>query len=665
MTERAAALLGALAEVEQRIRSLVAARRAVDPAPDDPYRGLYISEERVEQLLANARAVADPPAGRARIGHGPLARLAQACGLDGADLDLLMTALAPEVEPRFEQLFGYLNDDVTRRRVSAAVAFELCGLALTSGADRARITHGPLPTSGLLTLEEPDRPLASRALRVPERVVAHLLGDDTPDPDIAGLLAPLPPVAWGDPLPLARALEGGANPVYVREHGTGSGRLLAAGALERVGRGVLNVELPPWPDADRAREALRLLTREARLAGAGLVLGPVDRLLLAPGLLDELAADVPVCLIGSESWDPRWSRRLPLRIDAPETTLAERTALWAEQLGLEDPAGLELTSQFRLSPEQIHQAARTARAAAVADGATGIGVEHIRAGARAQNGTALERLARRVSPTVGWDELVLPEAALGGLREVALRARHRERVLSEWRMRPGGGRGHGVAALFAGDSGTGKTMSAEVLAGDLGLDLYVVDLATVVDKYIGETEKNLERIFTAADGVNAVLLFDEADSIFGKRSEVKDAHDRYANIESAYLLQRLETFDGLVLLATNLRANIDDAFTRRLDVVVDFPVPEPEQRELLWDVCLGRHLPRADDLDLRFCAQAFTLSGGAIRSAAITAAYYAADEGADAAVQMRHVVTAVQREYRKLGRLTLAEEFGDYWSLLG
>ncbi len=145
-------------------------------------------------------------------------------------------------------------------------------------------------------------------------------------------------------------------------------------------------------------------------------------------------------------------------------------------------------------------------------------------------------------------------------------------------MRPGGGRGHGVAALFAGDSGTGKTMSAEVVAQDLGLDLYVVDLATVVDKYVGETEKNLERIFTAAAGVNGVLLFDEADAVFGRRSEVKDAHDRYANVESAYLLQRMETFDGLAILATNLRANIDEAFTRRLDVVVDFPLPDAAHR---------------------------------------------------------------------------------------
>jgi SpoVK/Ycf46/Vps4 family AAA+-type ATPase len=205
-------------------------------------------------------------------------------------------------------------------------------------------------------------------------------------------------------------------------------------------------------------------------------------------------------------------------------------------------------------------------------------------------------------------------------------------------------------------------MSAEVIAADLGLDLYTVNLATVVDKYVGETEKNLERIFTEAAGVNGVLLFDEADAIFGKRSEVRDAHDRYANIESAYLLQRMESFDGLAILATNLRANLDDAFTRRLDVVVDFPVPDEALRRSLWDRCLGDVLPRSSDVDLDFCAAAFELSGGNIRSIAVSAAYLAAEAGRS--VQMADLVTAVATEYRKLGRLCLEREFGIYRELV-
>jgi SpoVK/Ycf46/Vps4 family AAA+-type ATPase len=206
-----------------------------------------------------------------------------------------------------------------------------------------------------------------------------------------------------------------------------------------------------------------------------------------------------------------------------------------------------------------------------------------------------------------------------------------------------------VSALFAGDSGTGKTMSAEVIAADLGLDLYVVDLSTVVDKYIGQTEKNLERIFTEAAGVNGVLLFDEADAIFGKRSEVSDSRDRYANMESAFLLQRMESFEGVAILTTNLRANLDEAFIRRLDVIVDFPVPDERQRRALWDHCLGRELPRADDLDLDLCARTFELSGGGIRACAISAGYLAAAAGGP--VTTAQVVAAAHREYRKLGRL--------------
>ena len=209
----------------------------------------------------------------------------------------------------------------------------------------------------------------------------------------------------------------------------------------------------------------------------------------------------------------------------------------------------------------------------------------------------------------------------------------------------------------------GKKIAFTMFVAQTGLsDLYTVNLATVVDKYVGETEKNLERIFTEAAGVNGVLLFDEADAIFGKRSEVRDAHDRYANIESAYLLQRMETFDGIAVLATNLRANLDEAFTRRLDVIVDFPLPDVELRQRLWDRCLGTRLPRASDVDLGFLAEAFELAGGHIRSAAVTGAYLAAEAGRP--VGMADLVGAVAREYRKLGRLCLDREFGPYLALV-
>ena len=223
-------------------------------------------------------------------------------------------------------------------------------------------------------------------------------------------------------------------------------------------------------------------------------------------------------------------------------------------------------------------------------------------------------------------------------------------------------RAPGVTALFAGDSGTGKTMSAEVVARSLGLDLYVIDLSTVVDKYIGETEKNLDRIFVEAERVNGVLLFDEADAIFGKRSEVKDARDRYANVEVAYLLQRMEQFEGLAILTTNLRANVDEAFLRRIDILVEFPLPDPESRARLWAKQLTPELPVADDLDLGFLASAFELSGrqhpqrrplGRVRGGR-----------GRKAVSMAHIIRATSAEYRKLGRLCVESEFGPYYAQL-
>ncbi|MFD0366879.1 ATP-binding protein [Streptomyces sp. NPDC127114] len=700
--------------VEERVRQAVAARQAVDPDPYDPYRGQYLTPEAVARVLdppydaeLPALAPAGPPPG------SRLAVLAGRFGLAPLDLDLLLVALAPDLDARFERLYGYLNDDLTRRRPTVGLALELVGRAGIPSA-RFRLSPGaPLVAGGLVEVTEPERPPLSRVLVVPDRVTAHLLGDDAPDPSLAELLGGRSEDPAADPAaePVERdravaALRTGTGHVHLRARG-GDAAGLASAALRAAGLPALCLDAVALGHDERAVAAVaRAVAREARLTGGGVVLGPLEALPDRPGVRDRLLRTmcaalrgVPLLTYGTSGWEPAWAADTPVTLAVAAPAPGRQAERWRHALeraltelapsgspgspgsgtlagptaprdgaaptrdggtpaAAPDVEALALSvAAHRLDAGQLRRAAGAAVRAAALDGRA-VSPDDLRTAVRGQSGAGLARLARRVEPAVGWDDLVLPPPAHRQLRELAVRARHRDQVLGQWGMRPGGGRGRGVIALFAGASGTGKTMSAEVVAADLGMDLYVVDLSTVVDKYVGETEKNLERIFTEASSVNAVLLFDEADAIFGKRSEVKDAHDRHANVESAYLLQRMESFDGIAVLTTNLRSNLDEAFTRRLDVIADFPVPDAAQRLALWERCLGARLPRAADLDLDFCAERFELAGGSIRACAVTAAYAAAAAGGP--LTMSQLVTAVAEEYRKLGRLVLAGEFGPY-----
>ncbi|MFF8968934.1 ATP-binding protein [Streptomyces sp. NPDC014995] len=655
-------LLTRLDALRERVTALVDRRAATDPTADDPLRGLYLSEQAVRHLLTTV-APSPPPPGDPLATDGPLllplpvagedrlAALAARLPLTGLDAAILLIALAPDLDRAFEPLYGYLNDDVGRRRATTGLALELCAAPAHHAPARARFhTSAPLRALGLLDVEEPERPFLSRSLRVPDRLLAHLLGDDTPDAALHGHLLPLP-----DPLPtadddelfvdrLATRLRNGPLTTYLREHREGDGLAGIAAALDAAGLDALRFTGPE----DRVPELLR----EARLTGRAVVLSALPEQPAA--LIGRLtgATDITVLLTDPRPYDPHWSPRDPLVLEAPRRR-AGGTAAWAAALGprASDVDLATAVAPYRLGGDRVVRAARAARDLAAFEGGP-LTAAHLRLAARQQSASGLERHARRIRPDVTWDDLVLPDRPLTQLRELALRARHRDRVLGDWRLSAGGGRGRGVLGLFAGESGTGKTLSAEVVAAELGLDLYVVQLSSVVDKYVGETEKNLERIFTEADRTDAVLLFDEADAVFGKRSEVKDSHDRYANMESAYLLQRLESFDGIALLTTNLRANIDEAFTRRLDLVVDFPFPDAEQRLALWRHGLT-HVPCADGIDPEPLARRFELAGGSIRSAVVTAAYLAA--GRDGRVGAEDLLEGARREYRKAGRLVPGE----------
>src|SRR5438128_10034381 len=670
--------------IEARVRAAVARRRATDPETDDRFRGLYISHGHVERLLAEKSVPAAPDAGAAKA-REEIEAAADAAERDGADLrlrrlarnfrlgeidiELVLIAMAPDVDARFERLYGYLQDDVSRRRASVGLGLELCGLPSSSAYARSRLAAGaPLVDEYLVQVEENERPVLTRPLRVPGRVAAHLLGSDIPDAVVAALAYDCEQAMPNDAATLVRWMRdsegGGSRLAYIRERPGASGAALASSAFAQVGRPTLALDLERLRTEDDVVTVAALSAREAGLTGAGIVAGPVE-VLIARGLPAVRAfSEMPalIVLVGARSWDPGWARDVPFIGEAPIPDALQRAELWRRNLDGDTPPGLDLAgtmAQFRLTAEQVHRAARAARMEAHAREVP-LDEEELKAGARAQHAAGLERLARRIQPAVNFADLVLPPDTMAQLKELLTRARYREQVLDVWKMGGPSARRRGLTALFAGPSGTGKTMAAEVLASELGLDLYTVDLATVVDKYVGETEKNLDRIFAEAERINGVILFDEADALFGKRSEVSDAHDRYANVEVAYLLQRMELFDGIAILATNLRANLDEAFTRRLDSLVDFPEPEAEYRRRLWERSLGSNMPRAADLDLEFLADSFKLSGGAIRNIVVAAAYAAAEHASP--LSMAHLIRATQREYLKMGRLCVESEFDPYFS---
>jgi SpoVK/Ycf46/Vps4 family AAA+-type ATPase len=380
--------------------------------------------------------------------------------------------------------------------------------------------------------------------------------------------------------------------------------------------------------------------------------------------LRRLIAEYPgvVILAGG---DPEWAAQhgpsgvIAVAFGVPD--YAERRAFWQAYLGRTALKGSDfdtLAQRFRLTPGQIAGACDLARSQArwhaaaqgevAAPMSTEPALDHLMQAARAQSGHALARLARKLEPKYRWTDIVLPDDQRAQLQEICLQFTHRPTVYGDWGFGRKLSLGKGLNVLFSGPPGTGKTMAAEVIINKLGLDLYKIDLSQVVSKYIGETEKNLDRIFAAAEDANAILFFDEAGALFGKRSEVKDAHDRYANIEVGYLLQKMEEYEGIAILATNLRSHLDDAFVRRMQVMVEFPFPDEDYRRRIWEVVFPREAPLGEDVDFGLLAREVRLAGGNIKNIGLASAFYAADDGG--VIHMLHVLHAVNREHQKLGR---------------
>jgi hypothetical protein len=699
-------LVPALERLDRRIEWAIAAAAAslAGEDPGDPYRGLTIGPAEVQRLLARspgAPAFApappridgdDDPANTA----GCLARLAEAFDLSEFDLDVVLLCLAPELDLRYERLFAYLQDDVTKRRPSVDLALNLlCATAADRVERRVHFdARAPLIGHGLIEiLPEPGSvqpPLLARFLKLDDRIIRHLLGQ----PGIDDRLAPFCTLAessgsWWDlsfdpevkrvlPALLADSRSRRRPMRLYFEGPRQSGKRSAAAAL--AGTAARPLLLADFNRLGEAKESfdrvLPLLLREALLLDAFLyltglpALRPDERAVPERALLAALA-DYPgtVVLAGAETWVPTANAALavtsvPFRIpDFPE-----RCACWVSSLGrhgfaLGDADLEELAARFRLTPGQIGEAVelalqtgrwRTALAATddADDGGSGepprLSLDDLYAAARAQCGHDLAKLARKIPVRASFADIVLPEDHLAQLREMCEQAQYRRTVYDEWGFERKLSGGKGLNVLFTGPPGTGKTMAAEVIAHSLGLDLYRIDLSQIVSKYIGETEKNLDRIFRAAENSNAILFFDEADALFGKRSEVRDSHDRYANIEIAYLLQKMEDYAGISILATNLRQNLDDAFVRRLQGIIEFPFPDEEHRRGIWERSFPPETPVGDDVAFDVLAREVPLPGGCIRNMAVAAAFYAAAETNP--VGMTHLARAARREFQKLGR---------------
>ncbi len=692
--------------------------------PNDDYRGLYVTQTEAAQLLdrpfgvswgqlielppeeeavfaqvlAQATQAAQTLAAQlAAEGQTPrLRQMAATFELDRTALDIFLFCLAPAFDTRYERIYGYLQDNVTRRRPSVRLVLDLLGepgmaqfmLAPYLATDASLFKNELLET----VVEAPpaNAHWINQTLNVDETVAAWLRGQYQPHGELKGQ-AILVQAAVGETERLVageglQRIQKGTNllagqptleesPLLVfygvdATAQQAAARCLAAEAkqpllvvhLERV----IGENCPP-------REAVQLALRDARLTGAMALLNGWDVCLnedrhVAPEVMTELCNHPGlVVMAGQKLWQASGITRqrtiITQTFDLPG--YEQRLALWRHYL-TPAPRGhpplqigereLEnLAGQFALTSGQIRDAV-----AAASDRAwqaeRAVQADDLFATARSYSNPRLSVLARKIEPRYAWDDIVLPVDQVTILRELVATVRQRPKVLEQWGVGKKLAASAGVAVLFAGPPGTGKTMAAEVIAHDLRLDLYKIDLSAVVSKYIGETEKNLERIFTEAASSNAILFFDEADAIFGKRSEVKDAHDRYANVEVSYLLQRMESYEGVTILATNLRANLDEAFTRRIHFAVDFPFPRMEDRLHIWKTLFPSTLPKDEAVDFTILARRFELAGGSIRNIIVSAAYLAADNGQ--VVGMAHLLHGAKRELQKMGRIMGDGELG-------
>jgi hypothetical protein len=601
-----------------------------------------------------------------------LETLCAAFALSRFERDLILLCAGIELDSAFAVLCAAAQGDSSRTYPT----FSLALAALPDAHWSALSPEGPLRRWRLIEVGA-GAALTVAPLRIDERVLHYLAGVPHLDERLAGMVEPVAPAAAADLAPSQAAVAERVVAVWSAPRGRrgmpviqlcgpdpADCRAVAAAAATAVGLRVAALPADLVPAAAAELDALlRLWEREAVL-GCTVLLVECDGPDLAADParargIGRLIERIQSAVIVSDRERRRVSHRPCVSFEVSRPTPAEQRAAWRAALGPSAEADLTgvdaVAAQFSLSLPAIRSAAAetVARSTALPERSIGRTAWDV---CRALCRSRLEDLAQRIEPAAGWDDLVLPGPQTDALRRIVTQACHRATVYDTWGFAAKSARGLGISALFAGASGTGKTMASEVLANELRLDLFRIDLSCVVSKYIGETEKNLRRVFDAAEDGGAILLFDEADALFGKRSEVKDSHDRYANIEVSYLLQRMEAYRGLAILTTNLKNALDPAFLRRIRFVIQFPFPDAPQRAEIWRRIFPASTP-TEGLDVGKLAK-LNVPGGNIRNIAMNAAFLAADTGEP--VRMIHLREVARIEYAKLERPLTDAEIGGW-----
>ncbi|WP_372631667.1 ATP-binding protein [Cohnella sp.] len=683
---------------------VVTAQELMEPEPGETEAPPEAWLRYVRDRRAHEREIALAAEASIRAGvELPLSLLCARLRLTVWERRLVVLCLAAETSRKYEKWYAYFNDDITCKAPTPDFAYRfLCDSEDEVSEARALLRGAGRVRDLLLEPEEPYgggggqvRPKLKTALRLDERTISYLLRSETLDGRLRGIveayepraLEELPALLPDDPVmrSLQGLADGGASArgrapfVHLSGPSGGGKRLRFVHLAAARGQRLLVVRLRSLPEeADRAEAALARIVREAVLTGAGIVFREEHAIAgTAVAYREALAAALnryvryaAMPLIGWTSHIRRQPSELPVPEEAgwiygeagiPPASVRE--AFW--QAEAMDVAGgyvpstwRELADKYRFTPGQIGSAWRQALALAASRGAGLPERDEIEAACRGQFRHRLAQLADRIAPARSWEDLVLADEPYSLIREACDRFLHRETVYERW----GFGRklpyGKGLSLLFAGPPGTGKTMAAEIIAGELGLELYRIDLSRIVSKYIGETEQRLSELFAEAENSGAILFFDEGDALFGKRTEVKDAHDKYANLEAAYLLQRIEAYDGVSILATNLLQNMDEALIRRMSFVVKFPFPDAAERERIFRVHLPPEAPVSPDVDLAFLAARLEVSGGYIKNIALAAAFLAAGSGKP--IGMEHFIRAARQELQKMGKILVKESFSPY-----